>query len=169
MVASSVIIFGFKNVSALQPYPLPFALCLIFLATVLRFGPRGAALATLLLTLFTLASLQKNCGPFAGAADVHRAVNFLGFAALAGILLAAAAIERRRTLGEIIQNEKRLRAVVAAQTDLICRFNPDGRLTFVNPAFCEFHARTEKEFANANFLRCSMNPKPKICARRWKH
>jgi PAS domain S-box-containing protein len=152
LAAGALLVFGFKTVPALQPYPLPYALALFFLAIVLRFGPRGAALAMLVVTSFTIASLQAHCGPFANAADLHRAVDFLGFAAVAGLILSAIAIERRRTLGEAIQNEKRLRAVVAAQTDLICRFNPDGRFTFVNPAFCDFYAKTDAELFTVNFF-----------------
>ncbi|HTB83740.1 MAG TPA: ATP-binding protein [Candidatus Sulfotelmatobacter sp.] len=152
LIGSALLVFGFKTVPELQPYPVHFALALFFLAAVLRFGPRGAALAVFLLAGFTIASLQKHCGPFANASDLHRAVDFLGFAAVTGIVLSAMAIERRRTLGEAIQNEKRLRAVVSAQADLICRFDPDGRFTFANPAFCDFYARTEAELSTANFF-----------------
>jgi PAS domain S-box-containing protein len=152
LIGSALFVFGFKTFPILQPYPVHFALALFFLAAVLRFGPRGAALAVFLIAVFTIASLQKHCGPFANAADLHRAVDFLGFAAVVGIALSAMAIERRRSLGEAIQNEKRLRAVVSAQTDLICRFDPDGRFTFANPAFCDFYGKTEAELSTANFF-----------------
>jgi len=69
---------------------------------------------------------------------------YIGFVAVTSLLLAAAAAERRRQLIEVVENEKRLRAVVADQPDLICRFEPGGRLTFVNAAFCQFHAKEEK-------------------------
>ncbi len=35
-------------------------------------------------------------------------------------------------------SEARYRAVVEDQTDLICRFLPDGRLTFANNAYCQY-------------------------------
>src|SRR6185436_4005299 len=38
------------------------------------------------------------------------------------------------------------------QTDLICRFKPDGELTFVNDTFCRFHAKTSQELVGTNFF-----------------
>ena len=52
----------------------------------------------------------------------------------------------------MVENEKRLRTVMADQTDLICRFQPDGTITFVNPAYCAFHGKTEAELLGAEFL-----------------
>ena len=43
--------------------------------------------------------------------------------------------ERTRELSE---SEVRYRAIVEDQTELICRFLPDGTLTYVNPAMCRF-------------------------------
>ena len=37
------------------------------------------------------------------------------------------------------KNEKMFRAVVEDQTELICRFLPDGTLTFVNDAYCRYY------------------------------
>ncbi|HLM83956.1 MAG TPA: MASE3 domain-containing protein [Candidatus Bathyarchaeia archaeon] len=39
----------------------------------------------------------------------------------------------------IKKNEKMFRAVVEDQTELICRFLPDGTLTFVNDAYCRYY------------------------------
>ncbi|MDD1686782.1 PAS domain S-box protein [Methanoregula sp.] len=38
----------------------------------------------------------------------------------------------------LIQSEERYRAVVEDQTEFICRFSPDGTLTFVNDAYCRY-------------------------------
>ena len=50
------------------------------------------------------------------------------------------------------ESEKRLRAVVEDQTDLICRFKPDGTLTFVNRAYCQFHGKSKEELLGTSFL-----------------
>jgi PAS domain S-box-containing protein len=42
-------------------------------------------------------------------------------------------------------------AVVEDQTELIRRFRPDGRLTFVNGAFCRFYGKRPEELLGANF------------------
>ena len=51
------------------------------------------------------------------------------------------------------ENEKRFRAVVEDQTDLICRFKPDGSLTFVNEAYCRFYGKSSDELLESSFLR----------------
>ena len=42
--------------------------------------------------------------------------------------------------------------MVEDQTDLICRFKPDGLLTFVNSAFCRFHEKKPGELIGTNFF-----------------
>jgi PAS domain S-box-containing protein len=44
----------------------------------------------------------------------------------------------KRVEEKLKRNEARLRAVVEDQTEFICRFTPDGRLTFVNEAYCRY-------------------------------
>jgi PAS domain S-box-containing protein len=39
---------------------------------------------------------------------------------------------------ELIRSEERYRNVVEDQTEFICRFTPDGKLTFVNDAYCRY-------------------------------
>lgn len=43
------------------------------------------------------------------------------------------------------ESEERYRAVVEDQTELVCRYRPDGTLTFVNDACCRYFARTRAE------------------------
>ncbi|MDQ7784220.1 MAG: histidine kinase dimerization/phosphoacceptor domain -containing protein [Desulfomonilaceae bacterium] len=45
---------------------------------------------------------------------------------------------RKRAQEELRAGEERYRAVVDNQTELICRFSPDYRLTFVNDAYCRY-------------------------------
>jgi len=49
--------------------------------------------------------------------------------------------DRRRSELELRQSEERYRAVVDAQTELVCRFSPDMTLTFVNEAYCRHLAK----------------------------
>lgn len=44
------------------------------------------------------------------------------------------------------------RSVLEAQTELICRFLPDGTLTFVNSACCRFLGKSHQETIGKNFL-----------------
>ena len=56
-------------------------------------------------------------------------------------------IERRLT-----ESEARYRAIVEDQTEFIRRFKPDLTLTYVNPAFCRYFGRRERELLGKSFL-----------------
>lgn len=43
-------------------------------------------------------------------------------------------------------SEQRYRAIVDDQTEVICRFTPDGRLLFVNEVYCRVFGKREKDF-----------------------
>jgi PAS domain S-box-containing protein len=78
--------------------------------------------------------------------------SYIGVLAITNMLLAAAAAERRLAEREMAKSERRLRAVVEDQTDMICRFSTKGALTFVNRAFCLFQAKSAEELLGTNFL-----------------
>jgi PAS domain S-box-containing protein len=59
--------------------------------------------------------------------------------------------ERKRTEEALKINEHRYRAIVQDQTELICRYLPDGRLSFVNEAYCRYFQKTEAELIGHHF------------------
>jgi PAS domain S-box-containing protein len=58
---------------------------------------------------------------------------------------------RKRSEEALRESEERYRAVVDTQTDLVCRFLPDGTLTFVNEAICRFLGRKREEIIGQSF------------------
>ncbi|MEK7310796.1 MAG: GAF domain-containing protein, partial [Chloroflexota bacterium] len=50
------------------------------------------------------------------------------------------------------QSEARYRAVVEDQTELICRYLPDGTHTFVNDAYCRYYGKEREELLHQSFL-----------------
>ncbi|MDD1694486.1 MAG: PAS domain S-box protein [Methanoregula sp.] len=46
---------------------------------------------------------------------------------------------------ELIRSEERYRNVVEDQTEFICRFSPDGKLTFVNDAYCRYFSLNRED------------------------
>jgi diguanylate cyclase (GGDEF)-like protein/PAS domain S-box-containing protein len=56
---------------------------------------------------------------------------------------------------ELTLSEEQYRAVVELQTELVCRFVPGGRLTFVNDAFCRFFATARDRLIGSDFLTTS--------------
>ncbi len=60
--------------------------------------------------------------------------------------------DRRRAEVALAESEKRYRAIVEDQTELISRFLPDGTLTFVNQAYCRYFGQLSQELVGHNFL-----------------
>ena len=164
LVGGTLISFGTWFVYGLEQYPLAY-LPYPFLAwSALRFGPRGAATGTLLVATLAIASLLQRRGPFVtgNEADSLRLIgSYIGIIAVSNLLLASASTERRQAMADVLANEKRLRTVMADQTDLICRFAPDGTITFANPAYCAFHGKTEAEVLGQNFYKLLSRGEPR--------
>lgn len=59
--------------------------------------------------------------------------------------------DQRRTQQELLESERRHRAVVEDQTELIFRYRVDGTLTFANDAYCKFHGYNRDRLIGADF------------------
>lgn len=59
---------------------------------------------------------------------------------------------RKRTEEALRRSEARYRAIVEDQTELICRFKPDGTLSFVNEAYCRSFGKTPDEWIGQSYL-----------------
>ena len=70
----------------------------------------------------------------------------LSFAATRRILRA-----NEQASKELLKSEARFRAVVEGQTEFICRRLPDGTITFVNDAYCQFFGKTNEELIGRKF------------------
>jgi PAS domain S-box-containing protein len=60
--------------------------------------------------------------------------------------------ERKQVEEALRQSEARYRAIVEDQTELICRFKPDGTLTFANDAYCRYFNKKRSELIGQKFL-----------------
>jgi PAS domain S-box-containing protein len=61
-------------------------------------------------------------------------------------------IKRRKAEAALKVSEERYREVVESQTDLVCRFLPDGTLTFANGAYCRFFGYPREEIIGRKFF-----------------
>ncbi len=61
-------------------------------------------------------------------------------------------IDTKGTKAALKKNEERYRAIVEDQTELICRFKPDGILTFVNEAYCRYFGKKRNKLIGFSFL-----------------
>lgn len=60
--------------------------------------------------------------------------------------------ERKRSEESLRESEKRYRAIVEDQIELVCRYRPDGTLTFVNQSYCRLYGKTREELIDKSFL-----------------
>jgi len=60
--------------------------------------------------------------------------------------------ERKQSEEALRQSEARYRAIVEDQTELICRFKPDGTLTFVNDAYCRYFSKKRSALMGHTFM-----------------
>lgn len=82
-----------------------------------------------------------------GAAD-QRSLNLV--AAVATQL--GLAMGRKQLEAELRESQERDPAILEDQTRLICRFIPDGILTFVNDAYCCYFSKTREELLGRNLF-----------------
>jgi len=66
--------------------------------------------------------------------------------------------ERQRIEEALKASVEKYRAVVEDQVELICRFVPDGTITFANRAFCEFYGKTSGEIVGKSYLALIAEP-----------
>ena len=60
--------------------------------------------------------------------------------------------ERREHEAALKRSEARYRDVVESQSNFVCRFLPDGSLTFINSTYCRFPGRSRLELLGENFV-----------------
>jgi PAS domain S-box-containing protein len=155
LVGGTLVSFNSWFVHGIQNYPLAYLPFPFLVWGALRFGQRGATAGTLLVSSLAIYSLLHGTGPFVTTTETDSLMligTYKGILAVTNMLLAAAAAERRAAERAVSESEKRFRAVVEDQADLICRFQPDGLLTFVNEAFCRFHGKRSEELIGTNFF-----------------
>lgn len=61
-------------------------------------------------------------------------------------------IELRRMDEELEKARARYFAIIEDQTEMICRYLPDGRLSFVNEAYVKYFGKTRWDILNRNFI-----------------
>jgi len=62
------------------------------------------------------------------------------------------ALQRDWSESALRDGERRYRSVVEDMPAMVCRFLPDGTLTFVNNAYCLYFQKTRQELVGANFF-----------------
>jgi|LSQX01.1.fsa_nt_gb diguanylate cyclase (GGDEF)-like protein/PAS domain S-box-containing protein len=70
---------------------------------------------------------------------------------IGGMVLAEDITERQLAQRALEISEAQYRAIVEDQTELICRSRPDGRITFVNGAYCRYFNKKKEQVLDKDF------------------
>ena len=155
LIFGTAVSFNSWFVYGVENYPLAYLPYPFLFWGALRFGPRGATAGTLLVSAMAVYATLRRQGPFVTTNDIESLMligSYIGILAISNLLLAAAAVERENALRAVRENEKRYRAVVEDQIDLICRFDLTGKITFVNNAYCAFYGKNFEELIGTSFM-----------------
>jgi PAS domain S-box-containing protein len=116
---------------------VPYVVFPALIWAALRFGPRGAATALVVVSGLTVWNTAHNAGPFVRESITDSLLSsqlFLAAAALTSLVLAAVTAERRRAAEALVANEERLRSVVHSMAEGLIVRDADGVITDCNAA-----------------------------------
>ena len=117
--------------------PSAFTTFPVLVWAALRFGPRGAAMSTLLATLIALWGTLHGTGPFADRSVLleHTLLwLYTNVAAITTLVLAASWRERGGAEARLQENDARYRSLVCQSSDGIFTFDPESqRIAEANP------------------------------------
>jgi PAS domain S-box-containing protein len=138
-----------SNVPALMYLPLPFLLW-----AAVRFGPRGITASLAVVTLLAMSGALRGHGPFSSSTPVVNVLSLQLFLITISpplMFLAVFVEEQKRSQKALRRSEAQYRAIVEDQTEMICRFLPDGTYTFVNGAVCRAVHRSAEDLVGQSF------------------
>jgi diguanylate cyclase (GGDEF)-like protein/PAS domain S-box-containing protein len=133
----SGIVFAGSLTTDTPAYPLGFAILPFVVWAALRFGPRGASGATVLVSGIAVLGTVRYAGPFAGETLTESLLlleTFMAVVAVTGLVLGAMAVQRRRAELALQQSERRYRDLVENASDLLYTLDLAGRFTSINRA-----------------------------------
>jgi PAS domain S-box-containing protein len=116
---------------------VPYVVFPVLIWAALRFGPRGAATALVVVSGLTVWNTAHNAGPFVRQSITDSLLSsqlFLATAALTGLVLAAVTAERTRADEALRANEERLRSVVQSMAEGLIVRDARGIITDCNAA-----------------------------------
>jgi PAS domain S-box-containing protein len=150
LLAGSLLLVGVSVLVGAQDrfgtHPVHFYWALPFLLwAAVRFGPRATTAALLAITVVSVWGAITQRGPFITQSEPRGLLElqvFLLAISVPVLLLSVLFTQQRRTTAALDEIRRQYRSVVEDQTEMICRFRPDGRYTFANRAYGEAFGRT---------------------------
>jgi PAS domain S-box-containing protein len=127
---------------------VPYVVFPALIWAALRFGPRGAATALVVVSGLTVWNTAHNAGPFVRESITDSLLSsqlFLAAAALTSLVLAAVTAERGRAGEALVANEERLRSVVHSMAEGLIVRDARGVISDCNAAAEQILGRRRDE------------------------
>jgi PAS domain S-box-containing protein len=141
-----------RSATSAEELPLLYAPLPLLLWAAVRFGSSGLSIALVATLMLFISQILggPSVSPVPGDNTITLGVFLLAIAV--PLLLLSAIVQERHTKEQALTfSEARYRAVVEDQTELICRFLPDGTYTFVNDAYCRYFQHSREELLGSTF------------------
>jgi PAS domain S-box-containing protein len=141
LMAVALYVFAMSPLGALESTRLKYAIFPLVIWAALRFGPRGASTATVVIVLLAVWGVTRNLGPFRSeslSASLLWLQFFVGAAALTGLTLAAVVAERAQARALARESETRFSTLAQAVPGILFTNTPDGLTDFTNQQFYDY-------------------------------
>ena len=128
---------------------VPYVVFPALIWAALRFGPRGAATAVVVVSGLTVWNTAHNAGPFVRESitdSLQSSQLFIAAAALTSLVLAAVTAERQRASEALVANEERLRSVVHSMAEGLVVRDASGAISDCNAAAEQILGRRRKQY-----------------------
>lgn len=109
--------------------------------------------------IFRLASLNKEVSEIGISGNLNQRVEVASDDELTQLARSVNAMldALEHSEQELTRNRVRYQAIVEDQTELICRYLPDGTLTFANLAYCRYFGLSEADYIKGSIKHCLLN------------
>ena len=131
------ILIGFTVALFQTPFSYVYAVFPMTIWAALRFGPRGAATASLILAALAVWYTVHGTGPFAGSTAVDNLFElqtFVVVVTLTSLILAAIIEERQRVEAALQRSRQQHHDIVHYASVGVIQTTPDGTILLANPA-----------------------------------
>jgi PAS domain S-box-containing protein len=131
------VLIGFTAVLFEIPFSYVYAIFPVTIWAALRFGPRGAATSSLVVSVLAIGYTLRGVGPFATSTPVNNLFQLQTFIALLGLttlILAAVIAERRTAEFALERSREQHRDIVRYASVGVIQTDPEGKILLANPA-----------------------------------
>jgi two-component system, cell cycle sensor histidine kinase and response regulator CckA len=145
-----LILVGLTSLLFLIPFSYVYAIFPFVSWAALRFGSRGAATATLVVSSLAVWSTLNGLGPFVGSTPTHNLAllqTFMGLLALTGLVLAALATERKVAVEALTESEAHYRVLFERHPNALWVYDLEtAAFLAVNDAAVQHYGYSRAEF-----------------------